>query len=122
MKRKKTISSLELSNLVVEGMQEKKAKNIVKMDLRKIPNAITDFFVISSGTSDTQVDAIADSVEESVFKSAGEDPWNKEGKTNKEWILLDYSNVVVHIFKGDKREFYDIESLWGDAEFSYIED
>jgi ribosome-associated protein len=121
MKKNKNLSSEELSKLAVEGMEEKKAQNIVLMDLRNIPNAITDFFVISSGTSDTQIDAIATSVEENIFKKSQEDPWQREGRLNKEWILLDYSNVVVHVFKADKREFYDIESLWGDAEFTYFD-
>lgn len=122
MKKNSTLSSEALSNLIVSGMQEKKAQRIVLIDLRKIPNAITDFFVISSGSSDTQIDAIANSVEEVVFKESKENPWQREGRQNKEWILLDYSNVVAHIFKADRREFYDIESLWGDAEFTYFDE
>lgn len=122
MKKNKVVSSEDLSSFIINGMQEKKAHNIVQMDLRKIPNAITDFFVIASGNSDTQIDAIASSVEEAVFKASGENPWHREGRLHKEWILLDYSNVVVHIFKAEKREFYDIEALWGDAVFTQIED
>ncbi|MCL4147030.1 UNVERIFIED_CONTAM: hypothetical protein GTU68_053128 [Idotea baltica] len=100
-------------------MQEKKASDVVVMDLRKINNSITDFFVICSGNSDTQVDAISGSVEEAVYKKAGQNPWNREGKQNREWILLDYVDVVVHVFQKEKRAFFDIESLWGDAEMTY---
>jgi ribosome-associated protein len=120
MKKNKQISSELLCDLVIHGMQEKKGFDIVKMDLRKIPNAITDFFIICSGNSDTQIDAISGSVDDEVFKGSKENPWHREGIQNKEWILLDYVDVVVHIFRKDRREYYDIESLWGDAEFSYF--
>ena len=113
---KKKISSEVLCDSIINGMQEKKGFDIIKMDLRKIQGAITDFFVICSGSSDTQIDAIAGSVDEEVFKSTKESPWHKEGIQNKEWILLDYVDVVVHVFKKDRREFYDIESRWGDAD------
>ena len=113
--------SKKLSEVVVKGMQEKKALDIVVLDLRKAKNAIADFFVLCSGTSDTQLDAIADSVDQEVYKVFNENPWHAEGRTNKEWILLDYSNVVVHIFKKDKREFFALEKLWGDATVSHIE-
>ena len=111
----KTISSEQLSQLVVHGMQEKKAVDIVVLDLRDVKNAVTDYFVICSGNSDTQVDAITNSIEEQVYKSLGEDPWHKEGKVNREWILLDYVDVVAHVFKKDRRSFYALEDLWGDA-------
>jgi ribosome-associated protein len=116
MKKTKKVDSEDLCNAIVFGMQEKKGTDIVSLDLRKIPNAISDFFIICSGTSEPQIDAISQSVDEAVFKKYGENPWHKEGIQNKEWILLDYVNVVVHIFKKDRREFYDIESLWGDAQ------
>jgi ribosome-associated protein len=114
-KSKKELSSEELCRVIVNGMFERKASDIVVMDLRKIHNAITDFFVICSGSSDTQTDAISVSVDEEVEKASGQSPWHKEGLQNREWILLDFVDVVVHIFKKDRREFYDIESLWGDA-------
>lgn len=116
------ITSEELRDLVVKGMQEKKAQDIVVMDLRNVKNAITDYFVICSGNSDTQIDAISGSVEEEVYKAAQVDPWHKEGKLNREWILLDYVDVVVHVFKKERRTFYDLEQLWGDAEIQYIEE
>lgn len=114
--------SEKMSQVVVRGMQEKKALDIVVMDLRKIKNAIADFFVLCSGSSDTQLDAIVDSVDEEVYKVFKESPWHSEGKTNKEWMLLDYANVVVHVFRKDKREFYALENLWGDAQILHIEE
>jgi ribosome-associated protein len=103
-------------------MQEKKAMDIVVMDLRKVKNAVADFFVICSGNSERQLDAIADSVDQEVFKELKENPWHTEGKNNKEWMLLDYIDVVVHVFKKDRREFYSLERLWGDADITRIED
>jgi ribosome-associated protein len=121
-KRTKADHSEKLSQLVVKGMQEKKASDIVVMDLRKVRNAVADFFVICSGNSDKQLDAIADSIDEEVFKSLKEEPWHAEGRNNKEWVLLDYTNVVAHVFKRDRRSFYALEKLWGDAEITEIED
>jgi len=102
-------------------MLEKKAQNIAVLDLREVKNAIADYFVICSGGSDTQVDAIAGSVLEEVEKQSGQEPWHKEGFQNKEWILLDYLDVVCHIFQKEKRAFYDLEEFWGDAKIQYIE-
>ena len=119
-KTKKELSSEELSQLVVKGMQEKKANNIVIMDLRKVKNAFTDFFVVCSGNSDTQVDAIAESVDKEVWEATRNNPRSMEGKANHEWVLVDYYDVIVHVFKKDRREFYKLEELWGDAEFTYL--
>ncbi|TAE42235.1 MAG: ribosome silencing factor [Runella slithyformis] len=116
------LSSKDLAQLIVRGMQEKKAVDIIVMDLREIKNAVTDFFVICSGNSDVQIDAIADSVEEETIKTANTRPWQREGKTYKEWILLDYVDVVVHVFKKDRRAYYDLELLWGDAIVTQIEE
>lgn len=116
------MSSEALSKLVVEGMQDKKASSVTLLDLRGVSNAIADFFVICSGTSDTQIEAIAGSVEEKVYQNTSENPWHREGLNNKEWILLDYVNVVVHIFLKDKRTFYALEDLWGDAKMHQIDD
>ena len=115
------IDSEKLSEIIVEGMKEKKAQDIVVLDLRQVKNAITDFFVICSGTSDTQLDAISDSVEEFVFKYAQQEVWHKEGTENKEWILLDYVDVVANVFKKNTREFYSLEQLWGDAILTEVE-
>lgn len=120
--RRKADDSEKLSWLIVKGMQEKKANDIVVMDLRKVRNAVADFFVIGSGNSDRQLDAIADSIDEEVYKGLKESPWHTEGKNNKEWMLLDYTNVVAHIFKKDIRTFYALEKLWGDADITEIEE
>jgi ribosome-associated protein len=112
--------SVALMKSVVKGMQEKKAKEIVSIDLREIKNAIADFFIVCHADSRTHIDAIARSVEEMVFNKSGEEPIHREGFTNSEWILLDYTNVVVHIFLQEKREFYGIERLWADANIQRV--
>jgi len=109
-----------LRDLIIDGMQEKKAKEIVSIDLRNIKNAVTDFFIICHADSKAHIDAIAKSVEEFVYKKQGESPFHREGQSNSEWILLDYLNVVVHIFRHEQREFYGIERLWADAEIQRI--
>ena len=121
-KKKKDLNSEKLSKAIVLGMQEKKGFDIVVMDLRKVKNAVADFFVICSGSSDKQLDAISESIDEFVFKKMKENPWHTEGKNNKEWMLLDYISVVAHIFRKDKRQHYALEKLWGDAEIREIED
>lgn len=114
--------SEKLSEVVVKGMMEKKASNIIVMDLRTVNTAVADFFVICSGNSDTQLDAIADSVDKEVSKTLSQNPWHREGTQNKEWMLLDYVDVVAHIFKPEKRNFYGLENLWGDAEITQIDE
>ncbi|MCE6991611.1 ribosome silencing factor [Dyadobacter sp. CY323] len=121
-RKNKELSSKDLSELVVKGMTEKKGQDIAILDLRKVKNSITDFFVICSGNSDTQIDALANSVEDEVYKLSKTEPWQKEGKANGEWILIDYVDVVVHIFNKERRKHYDLEELWGDAEVTYLED
>lgn len=114
-KVKKDVNSQVLCDAIVEGMQENKAKDIVVLDLREISNSVCDFFVICSGESSTQVDGISNSVTRFTRKELQEKPWHIEGKTNSEWVLLDYINVVAHIFYKDARPFYDLEDLWADA-------
>lgn len=114
-KSKKTLLSRKLADVVVHGMQEKKGNEIVLLDMREVNGAVSDYFVICHADSNVQVNAIARSVEEEVYKAFGQDPWRKEGQGNGEWILLDFVDVVVHIFKTDKRQHYGIEELWGDA-------
>ena len=116
-----TLSSEKLSQVVVKGMQEKKAEEIRVLNLKHIANSVADYFVVCSGNSDTHIDAIADSVEDEVVKTDGQAPWHKEGTNNKSWILLDYVDVVVHIFAKESRSFYGIEDLWADAEVTDIE-
>ncbi len=119
---KKNASAQQLVDSVVVGMQEKKAKNIVVLDMLNLKSAPADYFVICHGDSDKQVEAIARSIDEFVKKMTGEDALHIEGKENAEWILLDYFNVVVHVFQHEKRNFFDIEGLWGDARIRAIED
>jgi len=107
-----------LANTVLEGMQDKKGINIKLLDLRHVSNSVVDYFVICSGNTDTQVKALMESVEEEVEKKLGESPWMREGITNCEWIILDYVDVVAHIFKKNKRDYYGIEELWGDAKIT----
>lgn len=114
------IKSEILSQMVVDGMLEKKASDIVIMDLRKVKNAVADYFIICSGNSDTQIDAISESVEEQVFKQSNQNPWKREGKENNEWVLIDYVDVVAHVFKKEKRIFYGLEELWGDANITNV--
>jgi ribosome-associated protein len=121
-KKESIAKSEELSQVIVKGMQEKKASDIVVMDLRKVKNAVADFFVLCSGNSDKQLDSIADSIDQEVFKALKENPWHTEGKNNKEWMLLDYCNVVAHVFRRDRRNYYALENLWGDADITQIED
>ena len=119
-KRKDTEASELLYRAIVEGMQENKAQDIVVLDLRKLSSAVCDYFVICSGESSTQVDGIANSVARFTRKELKEKPWHIEGKTNSEWILLDYIDVVCHIFYKDARKFYELEELWSDGERTNI--
>ena len=115
---KKKIGNLStyLSEIAVHGIQEKKGNDIVRLDLRELKSSVSDYFIICSANSSTQVKAIADSVEEEIYKNTQTDPWRKEGQETADWIILDYFDIVVHIFKTEKREFYGIEDLWGDAQ------
>ena len=117
MVKKKTANlSTYLSEIAVHGIQEKKGHDIVRLDLRELNSSVSDYFVVCNADSSTQVKAIADSVEDEIYKLTQTNPWHKEGQENAEWIILDYFDIVVHIFKTDKREFFGIEDLWGDAE------
>lgn len=99
----------------IHGLQEKKGKEITVLDLTTIPTAVCKYFVVCNGDSTTQVQALADSVIEEVRKACGEKPWHTEGYDNREWILIDYADVVIHIFLPEVREFYGLEDLWADA-------
>lgn len=107
---------------VVKGIFEKKGLDVLKIDLRKLENRITDFFVICHGTSTTQVDSICYSVEDHVRKETGTKPWHVEGLDNCFWVLLDYGDVVVHVFLEEYRHFYSLESLWADAALEELKD
>ena len=111
-----------LAEVIVKGMQEKKAKNIIKIDLSGINEAAADYFVVCHGDSDRQVKAIADSVEEETLDVLREKPHHREGELQCQWVLLDYITVVVHVFQKDMRDFYEIEDLWHDGVFTQYED
>jgi ribosome-associated protein len=119
VKNKGVKESAYLSELAIYGMQEKKGNEIVRLDLRNVFSSVSDYFVICHADSATQVKAIANSVEDEIFKATHQEPWRKEGLEYGEWILLDYIDVVIHIFRTDKREFYGVEELWGDADIKY---
>jgi ribosome-associated protein len=112
----------QLIEAVVEGIQRKKGLDIVKIDLRKINHTECKFFIVCHGNSSTQVDAIAHSVEETVEEMMNESAWHKDGYRNAIWILLDYADVMVHIFQKDARQFYDLENLWADAQIELIKE
>jgi ribosome-associated protein len=117
MVKKKLVNlSTYLSEIAVHGMQEKKGHDIVRLDLRDLNSSVSDYFIVCNADSSTQVKAIADSVEDEIYKSTQATPWRKEGLENAEWIILDYFDVVIHIFRTEKRDFYGIEDLWGDAQ------
>ena len=107
--------STTTAEAIIYGIQEKKGEEIVCLDLRKIKSAVTDYFIVCHAKSRTQVEAIAKSMEEEVYKKLKISPWHKEGFENAEWILVDYVTVVVHVFQEEKRQFYGIEKLWADA-------
>jgi ribosome-associated protein len=116
VKNKALNESAYLSELAIHGIQEKKGNDIVRLDLRNIFSSVSDYFVICHADSGTQVRAIADSIEKEIYDATKQEPWRKEGQEFAEWILLDYVDVVIHVFRTDKREFYGMEDLWGDAE------
>ena len=102
---------------IVNAIQDVKGKEIISLDLRKIDSAICKYFVICTGTSNTHVSAIEGSIKKSIAKDTGEKPWHVEGRNTGTWVLMDYSDIVVHIFQEKIREFYNIEDFWGDARF-----
>ncbi|MBK9283946.1 MAG: ribosome silencing factor [Sphingobacteriaceae bacterium] len=120
---KRTLTNAQSQGLlsaIIEGMKEKKAKNIAVLNLSKIESRVSDFFVICDADSKIHVESIADSVEEIVEKLTGERAYHSEGQGNSEWILIDYVNIVVHVFLREAREHYNLEALWGDAEMELI--
>ena len=118
---KKEINNDDLLANIILGIEEVKGEDINILDLREIDNSACDYFVICNGNSNTQVNAIMNSVQKTVSKSIKDKPWHVEGSDNSEWILMDYVNVVVHVFQKHIREYYNIESLWGDAKITLIQ-
>jgi len=100
---------------IVHAIQEKKGEKIVSIDLRKIPEAVADFFIVCEGSSTTQIKAIADSIEVGLHKTCDEVPYKHEGRQTLQWVIIDYVNVVVHVMLPESRRFYKLEEMWSDA-------
>ncbi|MEN9684840.1 MAG: ribosome silencing factor [Bacteroidota bacterium] len=119
-RKKSTITRLtrnaKIFKAIIKAIQDKKAENIVSLDLRKIPEASADFFIVCQASSTTQVKAICDSVEDEVKLKCGESPYKHEGRTALQWVLIDYVNIVIHVMHPEARKFYKLEEMWSDAE------
>lgn len=115
---KKNESQTHLIDAIVRGMQDKKAEDITVLNLQKIESAVANYFVLCSAEASTQIKAIADNIVEVGYQSTKQRPWKQEGVMNKEWVLLDYTDIVVHIFRQDKRELYGLEMIWEDAKIT----
>jgi ribosome-associated protein len=118
---KENTNADQLITTILSGIEDVKGKEITILDLRDIENTVCDYFIICEGTSNTQVNAIVNSIQKKVSKELKDNPWHVEGSDNAEWVLIDYVNVVVHVFQKHTRQYYDIESLWGDAKTTMIE-
>lgn len=114
-------STEQLLDAVVLGLQEKKGTNIVILDLRKLENSVCSYFVVCEGESNVHVAAVAESVEEYVWKTLGDSPLHVEGKSQAHWVLVDFVDIVVHVFQKSVRGYYDLEGLWDDAQRTDIE-
>lgn len=110
--------SSELTNLIIDSIQDIKGKNLVKLDLRKLDGAPADIFIICEGDSSTQIKAIAENIHKRVREELAMMPSSREGMANANWILVDYFDIIVHVFYPETRKFYELEELWGDAEFT----
>ncbi len=113
-------AQLNLVRTITQGMRDVKAKDITILDIFELENSVCDYFIITEGVSNTQINIICDTIEKNVRKKLNEKPWHVEGKDNAEWILMDYVSVVAHIFQKHAREFYDLEGLWGDAKVTVV--
>ncbi len=105
----------KLFKTIIKAIQEKKGADVVSLDLRKIPEAVADFFVICEASSQPQIRAISDSIEDAVKQACGENPYHLEGKQSMHWVLIDYVNIVVHVMMPEQRKFYKLEEMWSDA-------
>lgn len=117
---KSNVNVDELLTSILKAIDEIKGDDIQILDLREIENTVCDYFVICTGNSNTHVNAISGIVQKQVSKETKEKPWHVEGESNSEWVLLDYVNIVLHVFQKHTREYYDIENLWGDAKITLI--
>lgn len=120
MKQKKKAETDKVIDCIVKGIQEKKGKEILSIDLTKLDNAVCRYFIICHGDSNTQVNAIAQSIEKVMQENLNEKVWHSQGYENAQWILLDYFDYMVHVFQKDTREFYNLESLWADGQIEHF--
>lgn len=118
---KNNISTDDLLATIIKGIEDVKGLDIDILDLREIENRVCDYFVICNGTSNTQVNAIVNSIQKGVSRELKDKPWHVEGTENGEWVLMDYVSIVVHVFQKHIREYYNIEGLWGDAKITSLE-
>ena len=118
----KLLSTDTLITNIIEGIDNLKGEKINIIDLRKIDNSVCKYFIVCSGNSNTHVKSISNSIQKHVWKETNENPWHVEGEERCDWILIDYVDIAVHIFKKETRIFYDLESLWGDAKQILIEE
>jgi ribosome-associated protein len=118
---KKEINNDALLANIIKGIEEVKGNDIDILDLRALENTVCDYFVICNGNSNTQVNAIVNSIQKVVSKELKDKPWHVEGSDVADWVLMDYVHIVVHVFQKHIREYYNIESLWGDAKITTIE-
>ena len=110
-----------LISQIIAGIEDVKGNDITIMDLRDLDNTVTSYFIICNGNSNTQVNAIVNSIQKKVSKELQEKAWHVEGTDQGEWVLIDYVDVVVHVFQKPIREYYDLEGLWGDAKITVTE-
>ncbi|MFP4619758.1 MAG: ribosome silencing factor [Bacteroidales bacterium] len=120
--KQEEIITEELLETIIKGIQDKKGKEIVSLNISKIENSICDYFVICHGTSSRHVDAITDSIEQKVKKELNEKPYHKEGLENLTWVLIDYASIIIHVFQKESRDFYNLEDLWADAPMDKYQD
>ncbi|MCX6208045.1 MAG: ribosome silencing factor [Bacteroidetes bacterium] len=124
--RKKTATKLaknsKIFKAIIKAIEDKKGEDIVCLDLRKIHEAVADFFIVCTATSNPQCKAIADNIDDEVLQTCGERPYKQEGYQSQQWILIDYVNIVVHVMQPSARNFYKLEDMWSDAEISKVEE
>ena len=118
---RKTADSEKLIEAISTGLLDKKAEEITILDIHEL-TTLADKFVICHAATDVQIKAIADSVVKQTAEQLGEKPWKEEGRDTRRWVILDYVNVVVHIFKKELREYYALEKMWNDAEIIKVKD
>lgn len=115
------LNSKKVVETITEALLSRKGKDITIMDVSEL-TTLTDYFIVCHGTSDVQIKALADAVEEDVRKKTGEKAWKKEGFSGRSWIILDFVNIVVHVMSKEKRDYYNIERMWNDAKITTIEE